>query len=331
MMEDQLVNAYGLPSEAPCSWSNERLFLRYPIPINYKGMTIRPFGIYWSDALSYGRLWPEPTEAELANFYSTPEYNRYLSGNSTSRSGNISLISRVLVKIAWLNDKGIADPLPTIISIGNKFPEVCDLGCGAGDFLSRMRDHGAKPTGVDPSPVSGKALGLKQIEFYLGKADALPSALVGRQFDVVTMFHSLEHCRDPALAVANAASLLKPNGLLVIEVPNMECRGFEKYGPVWWHTDAGRHLQFLTKGSLSKLIALVGLEPIKWEYMGFVTQFTPSWIDDMAAVWDRSFDGSSDGPTRPSLFSCLYDLPRALLSNASKKYEIIRVYARPYS
>ena len=142
------------------------------------------------------------------------------------------------------------------------------------------------------------------------------------------MFHSLEHCREPALAISNAVSLLKPDGLIVIEVPNMDCTGFKKYGPVWWHVDAGRHLHFFTKASLTKLLARIGMEPLKWEFQGFVTQFLQGWIDDMAKVWENSFKGRSNSPPRPSVLNSLSYLPYALLSDKTRKYEVIRVYAR---
>lgn len=306
------------------------MLLKYSLPKIWTQKSGRPFGIYWSEALSYGRLWPEPTEAELKSFHDIPAYNEYLSGKSRkgTRNWKPSLFSRVLVKIAWLNDRGVNDPLTTILSMTEKSPKVCDLGCGSGRFLSRIRDHGATPTAVDPNPVSAEAVRLKRIEFHSGTAEGLPSDINDRRFDVVTMFQSLEHCREPALAVSNAVSLLKPNGLLVIDVPNMDCIGFKKYGPTWWHTDAGRHLQFLTKASLTKLLIRTGAKPVKWEYQGFVTQFTQDWIDQMAKVWDILFEGKSNSPPRPSVLNSLSYLPRALLSRRSKKYEIIRVYAR---
>jgi 2-polyprenyl-3-methyl-5-hydroxy-6-metoxy-1,4-benzoquinol methylase len=322
--------ANELPTVAQCSWSDELLLLKYSLPKIWTQESSRPFGIYWSEALLYGRLWPEPTEAELDSFYDFPDYNDYLSGASNKRAAKpkSGFLSRIVVKIAWLSDRGVNDPLPTILSMTEKSPKICDLGCGSGTFLSRMRDRGAIPTGVDPNAVSAEAVRSKNIEFHSGTAEALPSAVTNGRFDVVSMFQCLEHCRDPALAVSNAVSLLNPNALLVIDVPNMDCLGFKKYGPVWWHTDAGRHLQFLTKASLTKLLVRAGAKPLKWEYQGFVTQFTQDWIDQMAVVWDILFKEKSSTPPRPSLLNSLSYLPRALLSDRSQKYEIIRVYAK---
>ena len=206
-----------LPTEVPCPWSGDFLRLKYALPKIWTQTRSRAFGIYWSDALSYGRLWPEPTESELKSFYDLPGYNEYLSGKSSNEFTEPSLLARAVMKIAWLNDHGIVDSLPTILSLTKKRPTVCDLGCGSGTFLSRMRDHSAIPVGVDPSSVSAEAVRLRDIEFHSGSAETLPDALSDRRFDVVSMFQSLEHCRDPAQAISNALSLLQPDGLLVID------------------------------------------------------------------------------------------------------------------
>jgi 2-polyprenyl-3-methyl-5-hydroxy-6-metoxy-1,4-benzoquinol methylase len=327
-IEQLAADLQDLPDLVPCSWSGEPLKLKYALPKIWSQMSSRPFGIYWSQTLSYGRLWPEPTEAELNSFYNIAGANEYLGGPKERTPPKPNLLSRVIVKIAWVNDHGTVESTPTILSLSKPHPEICDIGCGVGTFLSRMRDHGAIVTGVDPSSVSAEALRSKDIEFYSGVAESLPAALCDRRFDVVTMLHCLPCCRDPALAVSNALSLLKPDGFLVVEVSNMGCLGFLKYGPAWWHTDAGRNLHFFTKASLTTLLERVGATPIKWEYRGFVTQFTQGWIDTMDAVWESLFQGRSTSVPRPSLLNSLSYLPRALVSNKSKKYEVIRVYAK---
>jgi SAM-dependent methyltransferase len=315
----------GLPHEAPCSWSGEKLYLKYAIPKIWTQKASRPFGIYWSDRLAFGRLWPEPTDDELRSFYDISTYSEYLAGTNKGRSKKPTLLSRAIVKLAWLSDKGPGDAASTILSLKSDARTICDIGCGSGAFLSEMRRRGIVPTGVDPSPISAGAVRAKGIDFHSGTAEILPTGLTDKQFDVVSMFQSLEHCRAPARAVENALSLLDQNGLLVIDVPNMGCIGFEKYGAAWWHTDAGRHLQFFTMASLEALLRRCGATAIKWEFTGFVTQFIQSWIDDMAVVWDAT--GTTDS-ARPSLRNSLCYMTRALLARDDKKYEIVRVYAQ---
>ncbi len=315
-----------MPACAPCSWSAEPLSLRYEIPKIWSQPESRGFGIYWSDVLSYGRLWPEPTDAELDLFHNIPGQFEYSGGGRVGSGDRGSIVSRMLVKIAWLSDRGIVDPSETILSLTGPAPTVCDIGCGVGTFLEEMMNHGATVTGVDPSTISGESARDKGIEFYPGLAEALPSQFDGRQFDVVTMLHCLTCCRDPELAVRNAVSLLKRDGLLVIEVSNMDCLGFETYGPAWWHTDAGRNLHFFTKQSLTRLVFLAGASPIRWEYRGFVTQFTPGWVNTMKKV--REGLGSPADVPKPSLLKSASYMPRALISGRSRKYESIRVYAK---
>jgi hypothetical protein len=70
----------ALPQEVPCSWSTETCRLRYPISNIWTQQNSRPFGIYWSDNLKFGRLWPEPTDEELASFYDVSSYGEHLAG-----------------------------------------------------------------------------------------------------------------------------------------------------------------------------------------------------------------------------------------------------------
>lgn len=316
----------------PCSWTDEQLSLRYPIPKIWTQKSSRPFGIYWSDRIGYGRLWPEPTPLELAAFYDVPAYRDYLAGKRNPvPPPRGTLLWRAVVKMAYLMDQGVNDPLHSICDlIETDGFSACDIGCGNGVFLARLRAIGSVVAGVDPSPISADALRAAEIEFSEGTAEQLPLAIACRKFDLVTMIHSLDHCRDPAAAIANAKSILAPSGVLVVEVPNMECIGFKTYAQCWWHTDAGRHMHFFSRRSLELLLSKVGLDPIRCEFQGFVAEFTPRWITFMADVWDQIFEGYLSGqrPPRPSLLKSVAYLPHGVFAAATSRYEVVRLYAR---
>ena len=127
-----------LPLDAPSSWGNERLRLRYKIPKIWTQAQSRSFGIYWSDNLEFGRLWPEPTDEELKLFYDIATYSEYLSGNEVPLKRVSGLVARSAVKLAYLADNGIEDPFPSIASLAPNARSVCDVGCGSGNFLSRI-------------------------------------------------------------------------------------------------------------------------------------------------------------------------------------------------
>jgi SAM-dependent methyltransferase len=308
----------------------QRFDLRYPIPKIKTQKESRFFGIYWSDELGYGVLRPEPTATELEAFYNIDSYSDYLSGKAAPTTTKLSIVNRVIIKLAYLADRGIDNPIPSILALCKKPPSVCEIGCGSGAFLERIRPHAATTVGIDPSEVSGNAVSNRGIEFHRGTAEDPPDAIKGREFDLVTMFQSLEHCRDPERAVANAKALLKKDGLLVIDVPNMECLGFKLYRQVWWHTDAGRHLAFFSTRSLIKLFNGADLNAIKLEYASFTRQFTPDWVSAMTRGWDQVFSSISlkNKPPRPSMLLSFAYLPVALFCPSRMKYDIVRVYGR---
>jgi SAM-dependent methyltransferase len=268
----------------------------------------------------------------LAAFYQIETYAEYLGGTAQRKSPvNPSVFNRVVLKLAYLADRGVNDPIASIMRASeNQRLSVCDIGCGSGSFLEKMKSRGSDVVGVDPSEVSERAVRARGIEFYPGTAEHLPAEVTSRRFDVVSMFQSLEHCRDPHLSIMNAKGIVKPGGLIVVDVPNMDCLGFRFYRQAWFHTDAGRHLHFLSARSLESLFRSAGLVPFKVEYSGFSGQFTPEWISGMAEVWDKLFAQAPapSAPPRPSLARSTIYLALALLSPRRLKYDVVRVYAR---
>jgi hypothetical protein len=113
---------HNLPDQAPCSWSGEKLRLKHPVPKIWTQRTGRPFGIYWSDILSFGRLWPAPTDEELNAFYDISSYSEYLSGTRKHTTKDANLIARATMKLAWMNDNGTPDAIPTILSLSAAQP-----------------------------------------------------------------------------------------------------------------------------------------------------------------------------------------------------------------
>ncbi|MGL4422054.1 MAG: class I SAM-dependent methyltransferase, partial [Gemmataceae bacterium] len=98
---------------------------------------------------------------------------------------------------------------------------LLDFGCGGGSFLERMAAQGWDVTGLDAAVGAVQSiqsqLGLKALEGTLPHPDLRPGS-----FDVITMWHSLEHVHDPREILAAAYELLIPGGKLIIACPNIE-------------------------------------------------------------------------------------------------------------
>lgn len=117
---------------------------------------------------------------------------------------------------------------------------VLDVGCGRGLTLASLRDHGYQPLGIELSDIAAyharEQLGL---EVRIG--DFLALELEPESFEAIIFWHSLEHFADPIAALDRARRLLKPGGLLVIAVPNMDSAQARISGPQWFHLDVPRH------------------------------------------------------------------------------------------
>jgi 2-polyprenyl-3-methyl-5-hydroxy-6-metoxy-1,4-benzoquinol methylase len=134
---------------------------------------------------------------------------------------------------------------------------VLDVGCGTGSFLAMVRARtGARVVGVDFVDLGDRAE-LAGVEFHHG---VFGQQEVGAErFDLVTMWHFLEHDYDPAASLAHARAALAPGGTLVIEVPRLDSWSFRLFTDRWPGLQAPQHTAVYDKASLLSLVERNGL------------------------------------------------------------------------
>lgn len=94
---------------------------------------------------------------------------------------------------------------------------LLEIGCGDGVFLKQAQKAGWRVQGVEPSERAVLVARSHGVPVTHGTLDDVPRT---EPFDCVTMYHVLEHVPKPKEALARIYSLLKPNGILVLELPN---------------------------------------------------------------------------------------------------------------
>jgi SAM-dependent methyltransferase len=142
---------------------------------------------------------------------------------------------------------------------------ILDIGCGMGYFLAACRDWGYEVEGMDISPEASRfAREELKIPVQTGSGGAI--RLDRESFDVITMWHFLEHCPDPHEHLGKAFDWLKKDGLLVIEVPNYSGHDAKKMGQRWRQWDLPYHLFHFTPASLNRLIQQHGFEKRREKY-----------------------------------------------------------------
>lgn len=145
---------------------------------------------------------------------------------------------------------------------------LLDVGCGGGRFLEKMQYFGWKVTGIEYAADIAREVEHKTgIKVHVG---TLPHPdLQSQSFDAVTIWHVLEHVPNPAQFARVAVNLLRPGGLLVIEVPNIASDSFEEFGEHWAHLELPRHFQHFSPETLSSilpndLVKIVDIQQIGW-------------------------------------------------------------------
>ncbi len=136
---------------------------------------------------------------------------------------------------------------------------LLDIGCGSGTFLHLARKRGFDPHGLD---MSASAVDAAKTEYGLPvrQGEIGGDAWKGFSFDFVTMFHVLEHVRDPLAALAYAGSLLAPGGSLIVQVPNAASLQARVFGSRWYGLDVPRHLVNFTPRAVALLLERAGFD-----------------------------------------------------------------------
>src|SRR5262249_32713550 len=106
------------------------------------------------------------------------------------------------------------------------------------------------------------ASSLREVEFHC--ALFYEARLADARFDLVTMWHFLEHDYDPRRSLETARRVLKPDGWLIIEVPRLDSRTFRWFGRRWPGVQAPQHTVLFDRDRLLQMVRGSGFEVIDY-------------------------------------------------------------------
>jgi SAM-dependent methyltransferase len=128
---------------------------------------------------------------------------------------------------------------------------LLEFGCGAGDYMKQMRDHGWVVEGIDASRQMAERLRSVGLRVHVG---TLPHPdLRPESFDAVTMRHSFEHVHSPRGVLRAAWEVLRKGGVLLVIVPNFASWSFRRFQHDWQPLELPRHLTHFTPQTLSAM------------------------------------------------------------------------------
>jgi 2-polyprenyl-3-methyl-5-hydroxy-6-metoxy-1,4-benzoquinol methylase len=139
---------------------------------------------------------------------------------------------------------------------------VLDVGCGAGTFLAALHDDtGAGVSGVDFVDLSTRPA-LRGVDFRHGLLHE--QGFGAHRFDLITMWHFLEHDYEPLRSLAAARDLLHPDGRVIVEVPRLDSLSFRMFGNRWPGLQAPQHTALYEKATLLALVDRAGLDVVDY-------------------------------------------------------------------
>lgn len=197
---------------------------------------------------------PKPSLEKLPSYYESEDYISHTDGKR-------SLFERMyhLIKNGALKNK------VKLINSQSEKGKLLDIGAGTGDFLVVAKNHGWNTTGIEPSE-KAKSIAINKGVIFVDKL----SDLENHSFDVITMWHVLEHVPNLDEYILELKRLLKPTGTILIAVPNFKSFDANYYGKFWAAYDVPRHIWHFSKTAIQKLFAekemkLVDVLPMKFD------------------------------------------------------------------
>lgn len=181
---------------------------------------------------------PQPEADKLSRYYQSDKYISH-SGKSNNLINSIYLLARK-ISLRWKQN---------LISNQKDKGSILDVGCGTGEFLNKMKSSGWKVSGIEPIETPRK-----KAEQILNQSINESLENTTGEFDIITLWHVLEHLPKLNESIQKVHKLLKPDGLLIIAVPNYNSQDAKTYKQFWAAYDTPRHLWHFNKGSMSRLL-----------------------------------------------------------------------------
>lgn len=212
-----------------------------------------PFDLLWDK--DFDMLVTQPLPEDLGPYYESEDYISHTDSQKSLTDKLYQAIKR----------KNLQNKIQLIENQIDKSISLLDIGAGTGDFLVKAKSAGFLVEGVEPNAKARQLSSKKGIDLKQDIQD-----LAGEKFQVITLWHVLEHLPNLEEQMKTLVSLLEEDGVLVIAVPNFKSFDAKHYGAFWAGYDVPRHLWHFSQTSIAKLFGGQGME---------VKSVHPMWFD----------------------------------------------------
>ncbi|WP_460640422.1 class I SAM-dependent methyltransferase [Larkinella harenae] len=199
---------------------------------------------------------PRPVEEEIGKFYQSDDY----ISHSDTREGIVSRLYHTVRSIT------VRQKVKLITRLSPRNGKLLDIGSGSGYFLSASRAAGWQVMGTEPD-ANTRRQAEKRVQTELKRS--IEELDDNQQYDVITMWHVLEHVHRLPETLEWIRAHCRPNGHLVVAVPNYHSWDAKHYKELWAAYDVPRHLYHFSPSTMKALLRRYGFEVIDQKPMLF--------------------------------------------------------------
>ena len=254
-----------MPSQSPCcvlcGQTDAEVIYEAMAPQRF-GASDPVFGLVRCRGCGLTFLSPRPDPAEMGAYYPNSYYLSLSPGTASLKKK--SYLRRIYNYYSPSYYYRIRSQLAIVRrQCGERVGKVLDIGVGDGCFLEHMRELGWQVEGTDFSPEAARRTSerLGGNTIHVGQIEHLD--LNDHGYDLVTLWDVLEHLYQPLDTLRRVHSLLKPGGVLLVNVPNLASLESRLLGRDWGHLDIPRHLFHFTPSSLRKIFETAGFGEVR--------------------------------------------------------------------
>ena len=215
------------------------------------------FQLFYDQEMEMLETRPQPSSKKLPDYYKSEDY---ISHTDNRRN----LFEQAYHLVKWISLKR---KLRLINSFQPGKSDLLDVGCGTGDFLKIAQQNNWSVKGIEPNEKARKLANIKTDHSVFGNEQLLK--FEPNSFDIITLWHVLEHLPRPEEHISIFKKLLRPDGVLIIAVPNFKSYDAQYYKNYWAAYDAPRHLWHFSKKAISKLAGFNKMKVVKTIPMKF--------------------------------------------------------------
>ena len=251
----------------------------------------------------YDVLVTQPVPENLDSYYQSEDYISHTDSKKSLFDKAYQFVKNIALK----------NKLKLINSFNFQQKTILDVGAGTGDFLKFCKEHNWEVTGIEPSEKARNIADKKEVLLHEKLED-----ISNKKFNVITLWHVLEHVKDLESYIKTLYQLLEENGKLIIAVPNFKSYDANYYKEFWAAFDVPRHLWHFSQKGIASIFSQFGFElektrPMKFDsyYVSMLSEkYKKSKLQSVKGIF-RGFISNAKAKSSGEYSSLLYILKKS--------------------